>query len=355
MKKIFLFVLFLTFLLQSCNGQHKNEALSKEISTEPTQKENGITPNTSPSFSFMDNSPISQVVRTLFQDSRGNLWFGTENGAFLLRNNVLLSITDIQSRSGKGVTIKAITETKDGTIWLGHTNGISSVKGETVTNYYESDGLLSNDVWCITADREGKIWIGTIAGICVFDGKKFTNFELPEGIKDTTVGISSTKMIHKIIEDYEGKIWIASNAGLFSYANNQFVHESKRLGITTPFVNTLFEDSKKNLWVSTKVGLYCLKEGVAKLITHEKIEIRKGIGSIAEDKDGLIWIVVNQHFLYTYDGNELKEFQQKVEQKRPVPFEIYKDQKERLWLVGFGGASRLENGEFIDVTKNGPW
>ncbi|MBK6574257.1 MAG: hypothetical protein IPG21_17620 [Saprospiraceae bacterium] len=53
--------------------------------------------------------------------------------------------------------MKDITEDKDGTIWLGHTDGISSIKGETVKNYYQSDGLISNDVWCINSDAEGKI------------------------------------------------------------------------------------------------------------------------------------------------------------------------------------------------------
>lgn len=70
-------------------------------------------------------------------------------------------------------------------------------------------------MWCINSDAEGKIWIGTIEGACIFDGKTFSNFELPLGIKDSTVGVSSAKMINKILLDRKGKLWIASNAGLF--------------------------------------------------------------------------------------------------------------------------------------------
>ena len=106
----------------------------------------------------------------MFQDSNGNLWFGTQNGAFKLESDSLIHIDKINSESGKGVTIKDIIEGIDGKIWLGHTDGVSSVDGEIVTNYYESDGLISNDVWSIAADKKGDIWIGSIDGVCVFNG-----------------------------------------------------------------------------------------------------------------------------------------------------------------------------------------
>lgn len=356
MKRIFLTIIIHTFLLQSCSEQTKKLDLQNKTSESEIEKINTVTSNTFNISPFTNgNDQINQVVRVVFQDSKGHIWFGTENGAFKLKDNLLTHIDSIRSELGKDVTIKDITEDKDGTIWLGHTDGITSVAGEKVTNYYESDGLINNDVWCITADTEGNIWIGTIAGVCVFDKKNFVNFELPEGIRDTTVGVSSTKMVHNILEDTKGNLWITSNAGLFSYSNNKLTHVSKELGINTNFVNMLFEDRTGGLWISSKVGLYYLKDHVAKNITNKNIEIGKGIGSIAEDKDGTIWFVVNQHFLYTYNGKDLTEFQKSEENKGPVVFQIYKDQDQRLWFVGFGGAYRLENGKFLNITKNGPW
>jgi ligand-binding sensor domain-containing protein len=340
-KSVYLSIIILPFLIQSCNGQTKKGEL-----------ENKITRNI---FPFKANEQISQVVRMMFQDSKGNIWFGAENGAWKLTDQTLIHIDSIKSESGKGVTIKDITEDKYGTIWLGHTDGISSIKGNKVTNYYQSDGLISNDVWCISSDAEGKIWIGTIEGACVFDGKTFSKFELPLGERDTTVGISSDKMINKIYQDRKGKLWISSNAGLFSYSNNTLTNVSKKVGIKSNFVGIGLEDKAGLLWITSKEGLYTLRDGVAKLITDGSIEIGKGIGSVAEDKDGKIWFVVNQHSLYTYDGKDLLKFEKSEENKGPVVFQIYKDQQQRLWFVGFGGAFRLENGKFVNVTRNGPW
>ena len=344
-----LIITTLSILIFTCHGQeNKRDAPDSIIRSQKVSQRSTLEIKQS-------KEQISQVVRKILQDSRGNIWFGTENGAYRLADKSLIHIDGIKSGSGKGVTIKDITEDKEGTIWFGHSDGVSSVEGETVINYYESDGLISNDVWCITADTNGKIWIGTIEGACVFNGQEFKKFELPEGKIDSTLGVSSTKMIHNILEDSKGKLWFSSNAGLFSCSNNKLIDVSSEVGIKTNFVNILFEDKAGGLWISTKEGLYNLKENIADNITDGKIEVGKGIGSVAEDKDGNIWFVSNQHYLYTYDGKELIEFQKPEGNKGPVVFQIYKDQDDRLWFVGYGGAYRLENGKFLNITKDGPW
>lgn len=348
-RSISLFTLTLLFLLSSCHGQdNPGDIRSRIIQTSPKIL-SSPTPN-QPAKEW-----ISEVVRKVFQDSRGDIWFGAQGGAFRLQGDSLVHIDGIKSETGKGVTIKDITEDPDGTIWLGHTDGLSSVRGDIVKNYYESDGLISNDVWCTTADSRGRIWIGTIEGACVFDGQDFVPFELPEGKIDPTLGVSSTKMIHKILEDRQGNIWISSNAGLFSYSHEKLTNASSMAGIQSPIVNIHFEDSAGGLWVSTREGLYHIVKNKATNVTAGKLELEKGIGSIAEDKDGTIWFVANQHSLYSFDGKEIKEFQKTEDNKGPVVFQIYRDRDDRLWFVGFGGAYRLEDGKFIHVTKTGPW
>jgi ligand-binding sensor domain-containing protein len=358
MIKIKLFtVIALLVILNSCNGQKNKNELKQSINSEKkleNSKPKTHTKKHSLSFPGINNQ-ISQVVRTIFQDSKGDIWFGGEGGAFRFSNNSLTQINSIRSESGKKVTIKDITESKDGKIWLGHTDGISSIDGNIVTNYYESDGLISNDVWSIAADRQGRIWIGTINGVCFFNGQEFTKFVLPEGKIDATLGISSTRMVHSIFEDSNETLWFSTNAGLFSYANNSLINVSKKAGIETNFINEIFEANNGELWVSTKNGLYHLKDNKAKNITKGKIETGKGIGSIAEDKDGNLWFVSNQHSLFTYNNEKLIEYKKTENNKGPVVFQIFKDQANRLWFVGYGGAYRLENGKFMNITMNGPW
>lgn len=297
---------------------------------------------------------ISQVVRMMYQDSKGTIWFGTQNGAFKLTGDTLIHIDNIKSESGKGVTIKDIAESQDGKIWLGHEGGISSVDGELVTNYYTSDGLISNDTWCIETDANGNVWIGTIDGVCIFDGQRFTKFDLPEGKKDTTLAISSTKMVHSIFEDSKGTMWFSTNAGLFSYSNNTLKNVSDEVGIPTNFVTRIVEDKKEGFWVSTSVGLFHLNADTLTNITEKHFKESKGTGSIIVDYKGDVWFNCGRG-IFRLSGEKLTEYRIEEGDYGPLTFQIYEDQQNRLWFVGFEGAYRYENERFINVKQNGPW
>ena len=345
----FLFIINLAFLIASCNAQeNKNDTRSTILKNETISQNLNLNNKTT-------KEQISQVVRMMFQDSKGQIWFGAQGGAFKLSNNSLIHVDNIKSEIGKGVTVKDIAEDAYGNIWIGHTDGISKVDGEKVTNYYESDGLLSNDVWNLEVDSKNNVWIGTIDGVCIYNGQTFMNFELPEGEIDTTLGISSKKMIHCILEDSNEEIWFCTNAGLFKYAEDMLTNVSEKVGIQTNFVNKIIERKNGEFLVSTKDALYKMKGDDAINITNEIPEVGKGVGSVAEDKDEKIWFVFNQHQLYTFDNNKIIEFIKTEDNKGPVIFQIFEDQNDRLWFVGYGGAYRLENGEFINITKDGPW
>ena len=336
--KILIFI-SLTFIISSCNEQ-KNETNAQSV----------LLPQ-SPSF---PKEQISQVVRMMIQDSRGDIWFGGEGGVFRFSNNLLTHIDSIKSSSGRGVTIKDITEDNDGTIWIGHTDGVSSVDGEKVTNYYESDGLISKDVWCVATDKDNQVWIGTIEGVCKFDGNHFTPFKLPEGVKDTTVGVSSTKMIHNIMEDSRGRIWFSTNGGIYLKDKNSLTNLSEKDGLHTPFVNEVIETKRGDFLISTSKGLYKYQKGIITDITVSLFEETKGTGSIIEDSNGGIWFNCSRS-IYCLKNTDLTEYRISEGNYGPLTFQIYEDQKRRLWFVGYGGAFRLENEEFINVTKNGPW
>jgi ligand-binding sensor domain-containing protein len=296
---------------------------------------------------------ISQVVRMMFQDSKGNLWFGTQNGAFKLQGDSLVNIGEIKGQRGNPVTIKDIVEDKGGVIWFGHTDGVSSLDGDAVTNYYESDGLISNDVWCLEATRDGKIWIGTIKGACVFDGHDFTPFALPEGTIDTTLGVSSAQMVHSIMEDSQGRMWFCTNAGLLSFTRNTDSVSSLE-GIETSFVNDIIEDGSSGYWISTSVGLYYLKGGMLVNVSRKHFDEPTGTGSMVLTSSGDLWFNCRRD-IYKLSGDSLCKYRIADGDFGPLTFQIFEDQKKHLWFVGYGGVYRMEDQAFINVTRQGPW
>jgi len=312
-----------------------------------------VQPNSSLLYREYDEQ-IDQVVRTVFQDSEENFWFGGETGTYMYNGDSLVAIQGVRSAEGSSVTIKDIIEDAHGNIWIGHTNGLSRIRNGVVKNYYEKDGLLSEDIWCLESDKHSNIWIGTTQGVSFYDGNEFHEFFLPEGYIDSTRGVSSRKMVHQIFEDKQGTLWFSSNAGLYSFQNDSLVNESIN-GIETHFVNETFEDASGILWISTNNGLYRRTDQKFVKADLGEFDVGKGIGSIAQDADGKLWFVINQHHLFVGTNDEFVEFRKTEYNKGPVIFKIFNDQQDRLWFVGYGGAYRLENKKFVNVTRKGPW
>ena len=92
----------LYIIITSCNRQ-ANNGDKQNVIEETIQSPDSI-------------KQISQVVRMMYQDSKGVFWFGAEGGAYKLAGDSLIHIDSIKSESGGRVTIKDIAEDKDGII-----------------------------------------------------------------------------------------------------------------------------------------------------------------------------------------------------------------------------------------------
>lgn len=356
--KLRIFIKILTTIilcsnLNSCHGQVNNATISKEVNSsdsELSERKETPEPVIFPDFT----NQIAETVRVMLHDSKNNFWFGTHSGALKLVNGSLVYIDGIRSESGQRVAIRAIKEDINGKIWFGHTDGISYVDGEKIINLYESDGLVSNDVWHLTPDSKGNIWIGTIKGVSKFDGKNFTHFELPEGEVDTTVGVSSTKMIHNILEDSKGRIWFSTNAGIIIKDNNTLKVISDKDGFKTNFVGKVIETQKGEFMICASKGLYLYKDGSLTDVSSDLFKELKGIGNITETSNGDLWFNCGRS-IYCLSNNKLTEHRISEGNYGPLAYQIYIDRYERIWFVGWGGAFRFEKGEIWNITKDGPW
>ena len=122
-------------------------------------------------------------VRSIFEDSRGNLWIGNNGLGVLLYDGQAVSNFTEQcglSIRGKGPSgslgrIFSIAEDAAGNIWFGsRDNGAWRFNGESLTNYTLEDGLTSPMVRTIYRDKRDVLWFGMGDGsVCRFNGKSF--------------------------------------------------------------------------------------------------------------------------------------------------------------------------------------
>src|SRR6476660_7997484 len=66
------------------------------------------------------------------------------------------------------------------------------------------DGLQGNSVIAMTQTRDGYLWLGTLYGLVRFDGIRFTVFD-----ENNTPGLNSSRIV-SLFEDSHGYLWIGT-------------------------------------------------------------------------------------------------------------------------------------------------
>jgi signal transduction histidine kinase len=108
-------------------------------------------------------------VRTLIEDSKGNIWIGGfSRGVALVRADSLdaqprLLVPHVDVPAG---FIRAFCEDGLGRMWVGtRFNGCMIISNDGVQVLSAADVLPSDAVWTITRDHEGTMWLGTSQGL----------------------------------------------------------------------------------------------------------------------------------------------------------------------------------------------
>ncbi len=152
-------------------------------------------------------------------------------------------------------------------------------------------GLPSNTIYESIQDKNGFMWIGTRDGLCRYDGRSFIRLEeiVPE--------MKMNGLVMYIEEDSEGKIWFSSSNGVGYY--NPATDELGKLDIpSSARCSDIDDDGNGNVWFASD-RLYRLDLSNSGLqpyvISHSKPSM------ISVDSMGVIWILLQDGSVYTYD------------------------------------------------------
>ena len=347
----YIYLILLSVLSASCNSQVKKENTT-EIDN-PAKEE--------------PSSQIGQYVTSVFEDSKGHLWFGTiEKGMAKYDGNKLKYFTKKDGLPTNRV-IEIIEDSK-GVFWLATGEGVSKFNGKTFTNFpVKKNDFYRNSISQLFIDSKNTFWVGTWGGVYKFDGKSFTHFPIPYPKVETIINEDTKNWITEIKEDSEGNIWFARDGfGACKYDGSTFTHFLKKDGLNSNNVTEVEIDKDGDIWFGTRVAekdnpdpkKRTGKGGVNKrtkngILSFPGIEgFNNGdVYKIYNDNFDNLWISTTNNGVYRYDGGEFNNYN--------VPISIMgmkNDKKGNLWLGGAGGLYKINmNGEVINVTTNGPW
>ena len=287
MKRYFLsiqiFPLLLLFVfVTSCSGQNKPKTINSSVTEQVTVPKEATNLAI---FGTNSSTEIDNNIRSIFQDTKGNYWFGT-NGAGVYRYNPKQAV------------------------------------GKSLTQFTEKDGLSNNQVQSIQEDNSGDIWFGTGGfGVSRYDGRIFTTLTTKESLQ---VSNSSDEGWNTEPND----LWFYAGGGAYRYnpkreAGNSLTYlpfpkpdfdakysPNPPNRLSRYAVYCTLKDKKGNLWFGTQAMGVCLYSAGEKTFTWftDKGVAGPAVLGLFEDKNGNMWFGNNGGGLFRYDGKNLTNF-----------------------------------------------
>jgi len=136
---------------------------------------------------------------TVIKSKDGKYWIGTDkHGAICYdpdEHKIKQYYDTGADNSISNNSVKTIFEETNGVLWLGTEFGLNRLNPETdeVKPFYTTDGLCNNSIYGIEEDEEGNLWISTDYGLSRFDKEleRFKNYYTSHGLPDHEFNIGA--------------------------------------------------------------------------------------------------------------------------------------------------------------------
>src|ERR1051326_6000775 len=109
------------------------------------------------------------------------------------------------------------------------------------------EGLPQSSIYTMLQDKDGNIWVGTMSGVSKYNGLNFENFNKKDGLAENRVTASCL--------DKDGNIWFGHWSGGISKYNMA----AKKFEEVTPgkielkkTINCIFQDKSGTIWFGTE-------------------------------------------------------------------------------------------------------
>ena len=171
-------------------------------------------------------------VQAIAQTSDGFLWVGTSGGLARFDGVEFKNCNGAETPQLKNASITALCAETNGALWIGtEESGLARLWQGQFSFFTAQDGLAGDSIRAISRSRDGAIWIATMHGLSCFRNGKFATYTTREGLPSET--------ITALCQDPAGLTWVATAKGL-----NQL-----RAGVVEAFTATnILAQSLRSHW-----------------------------------------------------------------------------------------------------------
>jgi ligand-binding sensor domain-containing protein/serine phosphatase RsbU (regulator of sigma subunit) len=305
----------------------------------------------------LENGLPQATIFSVFQDSRGYLWFGTEGSGVCRFDGKEFRIIN-QSKGLAGDVVRSIIEDDQGRLWFGTDAGISVYDGNKLSTVNEDKGLSSNTIVCLYRDKRNNIWAGTAGDkgglnkveLLPDDSVKITKYSVENGLSDNNV--------FALCNDNYNRLWIGTFGGGIDVMSDEGSTISKLQNFPSNHILTMSPDSMNNLWIGT-YDLGAFKISVSEEMNSGRIEHVSNVFKTAENTvwtilpaQNDIWFGTNENGILRFKNQEINSINISNGLLKNQIISIFRDREENIWIsCSDAGICRFLGDRFFSLTK----
>ena len=253
--------------------------------------------------------------------------------------------------------INKIVRDSRGFLWFCTNEGLSRFDGYTFTNYGVDQGLPHSMVNDFLETRNGEIWIATNGGLVFFNPKgsptptvAFANQKLKTASMFTVVVPEdqdrAASAASVLFEDSNGTLWCGTMRHLYRLdrQGSDFKLTLIDLGVKETFILDLLED-QESLWIASFNGIYRRRaDGSVEHYTTKEGLPDNTIQDLLKDHEGRLWAAtrLGGFFRINPDSAKSASLVAEVYNKRnglatDWVFQLYETTNHKFWLATNAG------------------
>ena len=189
-------------------------------------------------------------------------------------------------------TPHAITQTKDGYLWIGTEAGLMRFDGVRFVPWIPPAGkrLPSRKISALLGASDGSLWIGTVRGLAHWKDGRLVDYPAAAGY------------IESILQDPQGTVWIVRSGVRDQQGGLCKINASGAARCYGPadeipftYAQAIARDPSGNVWIGSSTGI-CewspVSENAHAYLPHELERAKglQGVSAIAAEPDGALWV-----------------------------------------------------------------
>ncbi|NTU79160.1 MAG: GAF domain-containing protein [Chloroflexales bacterium] len=255
---------------------------------------------------------LHPTVRTILQDQRGFMWFGSTLGLNRYDGSTMATLASDSNDPERlqATIIWALATDRDNRIWVGsYTDGLAAYdlrSGQFTRFLHDPQDATSpsaNDVTGLLVDRSGVLWVGTASG--GLDRRDPTSGHFTHYRHDPANPASlSSDALSSLAQDRAGALWVGTSGGGLNRLDpgtGRFTHyrhdPANPASLSSDNVRSLLVDRTGALWVGTLGSGLSAFDPATGRFTHYRHDPANSaslsndvITALHEDRAGILWV-----------------------------------------------------------------